>query len=532
MSEFTKANEGMTRRALIVRAAAGGGFLLFGGTLGACAGSDSGSSTATTGTAAGGGSLAPKTGGNLRIGLAGGGAAESIDAQKAFSNIDQARLRNLYARLVSRAPDFSMQNELAEEITPNADGSVWTVRLLEGAEFHDGKTIGADDLMFTVQRIFDTKAPVASLMSFVDPKGMKKLDDRTVEFTLLTPTSLFSTPFGGSEAGIVPVGYDPAKPIGSGPFSFESFTAGQQSVFNRFDNYFREPAFVDKLTIISFQDDASRVNALLGGQVDAIETVPFAQIPVIEGTSGFTTFKSDSAANLIFTMRVDTAPFDDVRVRQAMRLIVDREQMVQQALAGYGTVANDLFCRDDPAFASDIPQRKQDIAEAKRLLAEAGKENLEVELVTAPVQAGLVEACQVFAEQAKAAGVKVTLRKLDPNAYFEGYGTWPFSVDYWDVSSYFQQMALNSLPTSTFNTGHFDDPEFNDLYAQGVSELDETKRNEIARNMQEIEHERGAYIVWCYRNLIDGLSAKVTGIPENNVGLSFYSYSFRLMHFL
>ena len=489
MSELNTDNEGLTRRKLLIGAAAGGGLLLFAGSLAAC----TGSGTATSPTT--GGSPAPKKGGNLRIGLTGGGLDESVDAQKAFSNIDQARLRNLYARLVSRAPDFSERFELAEEITPNASGSVWTVRLIDGAEFHDGKTIGADDLMYTVQRIFDTQAPVASLMSFVDPKGMKKLDNRTVEFTLLTPTSLFTTPFGGSEAGIVPVGYDPANPIGSGPFSFESFTPGQQSVFNRF------------------------------------ETVPYGQVTVIDGTSGLTTFKSDSAANLIFTMRVDTPPFDDVRVRQAMRLLVDREQLVQQALVGYGTVANDLFCRDDAAFASDIPQRKQDIAEAKRLLAEAGMENLEIELVTAPVQAGLVEASQIFVQQAKAAGVNVNLRKLDANAYFEGYGEWPFSVDYWDVSSYFQQMALNSLPSSTYNTGKFDDPEFNALYAQGVSELDETKRDAIARKMQEIEHERGAYIVWGYRNLIDGLSTNVTGVPENNVGLSFYSYSFKLLHF-
>jgi peptide/nickel transport system substrate-binding protein len=135
-------------------------------------------------------------------------------------------------------------------------------------------------------------------------------------------------------------------------------------------------------------------------------------------------------------------------------------------------------------------------------------------------------------QQAKAAGVNVNLRKLDANAYFEGYGEWPFSVDYWDCSDYYQQMALNSLPSSTYNTGKFDDPEFNALYAQGVSELDETKRNAIARKMQEIEFERGAYIVWGFRNLIDGLSTNVTGIPENNVGLSFYSYNFELLHFV
>ena len=119
MSELNTDNEGLTRRKLLMGAAAGGGLLLFAGSLAACTGGGSATSTAT------GGSLAPKKGGNLRIGLTGGGLDESIDAQKAFSNIDQARLRNLYARLVSRAPDFSERFELAEEITPTASGSVW-----------------------------------------------------------------------------------------------------------------------------------------------------------------------------------------------------------------------------------------------------------------------------------------------------------------------------------------------------------------------------------------------------------------------
>ena len=110
---------------------------------------------------------------------------------------------------------------------------------------------------------------------------------------------------------------------------------------------------------------------------------------------------------------IDAKPFDDVKVRQAFRLIVDREQMVQQVLSGQGRVANDLYAPYDPAYAKDLPQRKQDLEQAKSLLQQAGQANMTVELVTAPVFQGIVEAAQVFAEQAKGAGVTVKVRKVD-----------------------------------------------------------------------------------------------------------------------
>src|SRR5436305_6808996 len=106
-------------------------------------------------------------------------------------------------------------------------------------------------------------------------------------------------------------------------------------------------------------------------------------------------------------MRVDQAPFSDVRVRQAMRLIVNRPQMVEQVLSGQGRIANDMYSPFDPFYASSLPQRHQDIEQAKALLKQAGHENLSVTLTTAPVFQGIVQAAQVFAQQASQAGVNV-----------------------------------------------------------------------------------------------------------------------------
>src|SRR5690348_4199628 len=187
----------------------------------------------------------------------------------------------------------------------------------------------------------------------------------------------------------IAVGYSPtaigqAKPnIGTGPYKVQSFTPGQQSVHVRNPNYWRsgQPYF-DKVVVIDFPEDTARVNALLGGQVDAITDVPPAQVAVVNGHSGTKVLESPSAAWTPICMRVDVAPFTDVRVRQAMRLIANRPQMVAQALSGHGHIGNDLYAIFDEAFDDSLPQRHQDINQAKSLLKAAGQGSLNIDLVS------------------------------------------------------------------------------------------------------------------------------------------------------
>ena len=278
---------------------------------------------------------------------------------------------------------------------------------------------------------------------------------------------------------IVPVGYDPAKPVGTGAFMYESFTAGQQSVFKKFPNYWQKgKPYADQLTIIDFTDDTARVNALLGGQVEAIDNLPTGQIAQVQGNSSLKVLISHTGQWQPFTMRIDQAPFSDVRVRQAMRLIVNRPQMVEQVLSGQGRVANDMYAPFDPAYDSTLPQRAQDIAQAKSLLKSAGHAGLGVQLVTAPVFQGVVQAAQVFAQQASAAGVKVNLRKLDTGTFYgPNYLKWTFAQDFWATREYLPQVAQGSLPSSPFNETHWGAGKFEKLINQARAELDATKRD-------------------------------------------------------
>jgi peptide/nickel transport system substrate-binding protein len=227
-------------------------------------------------------------------------------------------------------------------------------------------------------------------------------------------------------------------------------------------------------------------------------------------------------------MRVDQAPFDDVRVRQAFRLIVDRQEMVQQVLGGHGSVGNDMYGRFDPCYPEDIPQREQDIDKAKQLLKEAGKENLTVELVTSPVAAGTVEAAQVFAEQAKAAGVTVKVNKVDTGVFYgDDYLQWTFAQDFWFTRDYLPQAAAGSLPDAPYNETHWSDPEWIALVEEANRTIDDDERCELIKKAQEIEFERGGYIIWGFPNGLDAHSSKVQGFVPDRGGIPLTSYGFR-----
>ncbi len=528
----------LTRADLLRRAAAGGAVILGSSALGESAMAGIQAVDAAT----------PKRGGTFRIGVSGGSAKDFIDGQNIVTRPDQARIVTGWETLVGFDSKFKLAfNGLAESIEHNKKGDVWTIRVRSGIEFHNGKTLGAADVIYSLQRLINPKLGLfgGAALKSLDPTRMKKLDKRTVRLTLKQPDGTILDALGQYIAGVVPVGYSPkavgaAKPnIGTGPYKLQSFTPGQQSVHVRNPNYWRsgQPYF-DKVIIIDFPDDTARVNALLGGQVDAITDVPPAQVAVVNNHSGTHVLESPSAAWTPICMRVDAAPFDDVRVRQAMRLIANRPQMVQQALSGHGHIGNDLYAPFDEAFASDLPQRHQDIAKAKSLLKAAGHEGLTVDLQSTNGALGMNEGAQVFAQQAKAAGVTINVKILDSGAFYgDQYLKWPMSTDFWGSRNYLSQVAAGSLPTSPYNETHWPDSKDNkflSLYSQALKTVDRTKQKAILHEMQKLEYDNGGYIVWGFSTLLDGYSTKVKGLKTGDKGvlpLNAFGHGYRTIWF-
>ena len=523
----------ITRRDAVRGALAGGVLLGAGGVLAACGSEDVDVPTRDFGAS----SLKNvRNGGSLRIGVQGGGANDSIDAHIPATIPDISRVFQLYEPLADRDIKSDFELVLAESIEPEQGAKAWTIRLKPGITFHNGKPVTADDVLFSLGRIIDPKDPKtgAASIGYIDLDRSRKLDRRTVRLQLKFANVGFPDDLGQYFNSIVPTDYDPKKPVGTGPFMFDSFTPGQRSVFKKFPDYWRDGLpRVDEVTIIDFPEDTPRVNALLSGQVDAITNLPSGQIAQVKSNDQFKVLISETGGWQPFTMRVDQAPFKDAKVRQAMRLLVDREQMISQVLSGQGRVANDLYSPYDPAYNNDLPQRHQDLDQAKSLLRQAGQSDLRVELVTSPVFQGIVEAAQVIAEQAKGAGVTINVRKVDTGTFYgDNYLSWTFAQDFWATRTYLSQVAQGSLPDSPYNETHWKDPEFLDLIGQARAELDDAKRTELLKAAQKIEWERGGLIVWSFSNQIDAYNTTLGGFEPAKSGFPLTNYGFGRVGFV
>jgi peptide/nickel transport system substrate-binding protein len=486
------------------------------------------------------GGLALGAGGALagRIGATGGGAEDTVDGHNPTSDPDIMRTWQLFEPLAVRNAEFTeLEMVLAESLEAEANrADLWTVRLKPGLEFHNGKTVTADDVIFSLRRILDPKDPKvgAASIGYVDAKGLKKMDERTVRIPLQFANASFPEDIGQYFNGIVPVDFDPGNPVGTGAWKFENLSPGEQSTFVRHPNYWQEGRpYADELVIIDFTEPTAKVNALLGGQVEAINNVPFGQLSQIEGNPELRAVISETGSWQPFTMRVDKAPFDDNRVRQAFRLIANREEMVQQVLSGQGRVANDLYAPFDECYASELPQREQDLEQAKSLLRQAGQSGLKVELVTGDIFRGVVEAAQVFAEQAKGADVEVSVRKVDTGTFYgDNYLSWTFAQDFWATRTYLTQVAQGSLPDSPFNETHWEDEEFQKLIRQARGELDEERRCELLKEAQRLEYEEGGHIIPYFSNAIDAHSAQIAGIKEARSGFTLGNYDLKSVGFV
>jgi peptide/nickel transport system substrate-binding protein len=518
---FSSASALSRRRFLIST----GGVLLAGG-LAACGGSSTGSS------GGGGATGKPVRGGTLRFGLTGGGTNDIIDGQHILAKPDQARLVTTFETLVTYDDQYKVTYDgLAEEVTPEKP-DLWTIRLRDGVEFHNGKAVTADDVAYSLRRVIDPKLGLQGGpgLASIDPKGISVMDGRTVRVKLKQPDSTIPDQLAQYSNGVVPDGYardNDLRYVGTGPFKVKSFTPGQSSVHVRNENYWRsgEP-FLDQVELIDFTDQTAQVNALLSKQVDAISDVPFAQIDVIKSNSGLAILESEGAAWVPICMAIDMEPFNDARVRQAFRLMADRQQIVVQVTSSYGRPANDIYAPFDECYATDLPQREQDIEQAKSLLKAAGKEGLTVDLHTTDGAAGMVNVAKVFAEQAQAAGVTVNV-KIDPNYYGDQYLKLPFSVDSWNTRNFLPQAAIGSLPTSPYNECHWPpaDSNYIGLYQQALAETDQAKRCELIHEMQTLEYEQGGYIITFFNNFVDAHSKRIQGLKRTRAALNFGTYA-------
>lgn len=492
--------DGMSRRSFIKSAAAG--------------------SVLLTGTGNALAASSVKKGGRLTIGVAASNSPdESLEAHRWTGSAPPPRLSALYDEFRVKDTNFKPVNRLLEHIESNADATEWTLRIPAGIEFHNGKTATADDVAFTLNRIVDPRNPRtdAALLASMEPGGMTKLDERTVRVKLRHPNAVFDEFLAdGTALFLVPTDYDPAKPVGTGPMKFKSFNPGQRSVFERFENYWGKPAHLDEFVVVNIADDNARLNALLSGQADVIFPLPPAQIQSVTGR-GMKVAISPSGRPQHFVMNVSQPPFNDLRVREAMKLIPNRQAMIDSALNGRGRVGNDVFSMDDPNY-KQIPQRVQDLDRARSLLKQAGVEGATIEFANAPVEGGAVEAAQIFAQQAKQVGLNLNLKTMPVTTMWaKGPGNWALANGRYGALLYLAQTAFVQGPNPTWNDSHMKDPKFFDLFNQAVRETNAGKRADIMHAMMQRDHAEAGHIIWTFYDTGMGYSSRVAGFPDRDL---------------
>jgi peptide/nickel transport system substrate-binding protein len=529
----------LSRRQLLRGIAVGGAAVGAGSLLAAC--SSSGSTTASTAATP----TAPaKRGGSLKVGLSGSSGEDTLDPHNPLTFLDSARAQALYQSLAQLNGAGQLVNVLAENIYAKTPKE-WIIELRKGVTFHSGKTLKAEDVIYTFRRILTGNTGGTSFgggasLGPMDAAGLKALDDYTVQVPFSAPYAAFSDHLAfWYYLYIIPNGFNPAAkgaiPDGTGPFKYKSFTQNQQSVFVRNPDYWvTGQPYVDSVTILDFADNVSLQDALSTGTIDAAGGFDGPQLSALGSVSGVKTLASHTGAITPFTMRLDKAPFNNVNVRQALRYLVNRPQLIDSALDGYGTVASDVFSPLDPDFDHALT-RQQDIPLAKSLLKKAGYDgDLKLTLVTSGASTGMVAMATVLAEQAQAAGVTITLNNVATSKFFgPEYLSWPFSQDFYSYNLYLPQVSTSFLgKSSPFNETHTNSPTINSLYAQANNTLSKPLRKEIEFEMQKYDFDNGGYIIPAFIDSLDAYSTKLTGYSPGAVGVPLSNFDFEKWSFV
>ncbi len=514
---FDRTQRGFSRRDVLRFSVAGTFALTSSGLLAACA---SGSPSANSGASAG----PPQKGGTLTVGMITEGTGESVDPWTFLGTTGYLRVINLYDTLVEFDDDLNVKPALAVSAEPSADFKTWTLKLRTGVTFHDGSPLTADDVVSNARAWADPKSwPYTGGGAAIDPKQIKKVDEHTVSIGLTEPHARFDRTLCFLAFSIKSRHEKKGKPLGIGPFKFVSFKAGSRSEFARFDDHWRsDPVYLDRLVVdSSFSDENARTNALKSGQADLLPTVAFGLAKAIP-TQTASILESPSGSYNNLYMAVDTAPFDDVNVRQAFRLLVDRQQMVDVTYAGFGKVSNDVPGRYTPWY-DDSLVREADVDQAKFLLKKAGKEGLSVTLQTTS-QAGdsITNAATLFEAQAKKAGVTVNLKKYDVASFWGNYGKMTFSQTiYYPVYSMEEIWSNSFVADSYINETHWTKSPTFDLTKRLLLESKTTptendgKLTDIWTQLQKQQFDEGGYINYGTYNFVDSVATRVQGLTPN-----------------
>ncbi|PBB41222.1 peptide ABC transporter substrate-binding protein [Mesorhizobium sp. WSM3866] len=459
---------------------------------------------------------APKRGGILKAGIVGGAATDTLDPGKFIE------LMSYFGKcwgefLVALTADGGLEPRIAEEIGSSKDAKVWTFKVRQGVEFHNGKTVTAQDVVATLERHSnkESKSGAQGILAGVESL---KADGRDVIITLKDPNAelpylmadyhLVIQPNGGKD--------NPAEGISAGPYKVAVNEPGVRHGGERFANFWQSDkmGFADQVEILAINDTTARVSALQGGQVHMINKVESKVVDLIKRVPNLRVETLSGPGHYVFNMFCDTAPFDNADLRRALKLAVDRQEMVDKILRGYGTVGNDFPINAAyPLFPEGIEQRTFDPDKAKFLYQKSRHSGPILLRASNAAFAGAVDAAQLYQQSAAKAGIAIEVQREPEDGYWSGvWNKQSFCAANWRGRATQGWMySTTCRSTSPWNDTHFYNDRFDKLLTEALGELDQDKRKNLYREMAIIVRDEGGTIVPMFNQFIDAISDQVGG---------------------
>ncbi|MCV0394000.1 MAG: ABC transporter substrate-binding protein [Rhizobiaceae bacterium] len=463
----------------------------------------------------------PVKGGTLKAGMQGGESTNSLDPASFLSQVpfNFGKCWGEYLCRLNR--DGSIQNLIAEEIGASDDATTWTMKIKQGVEFHNGKTLTAEDVAATLERHTNEESKSGALGIMKGITGIKasgnevivELAEADADFPyLMADYHLIIQPNGGKD--------NPAEGVSAGPYKVVVNEPGVRYVGEKFANYWGGDAMghADTVEIVVINDATARTSALQGGQVHMINRVEPKIVSLVERVAGVTIQNVAGRGFYPFNMFCDTPPFDNNDLRMALKLAMNREELLDKILFGYGSVGNDFPINEAyPLFPEGIEQRTFDPEAAAAAYKKSGHSGSIVLRTSDVAFPGAVDAAQLYQQSCAQAGITIEIKREPGDGYWsEVWNKQPFSLSYWggrSTQNQFYSTAL--LSTADWNDTRWKRPEFDKMLLTARAELDEDKRKAIYRDMAIMLRDEGGVIVPFFNEFIDATTDKVGGYEKH-----------------
>ena len=416
-------------------------------------------------------------------------------------------------RLVRHGLDGKPTPDLAVDWSSNEDATEWVFKLREGVRFHDGTDFDAEDVLYSLGRVQDPEldSPARSTIKMVET--IEAVDPMTVKMTLSAPYADLPLQLMDYRLRMIPSGSGDTiatTGVGTGPFRVESFTADGTSVLTANVDYWEGAPRIARIEIIAVPDAQARLQALLGGQIDVLRRITSQQKVMLESSDKYDVQEIPSGNWRAIVFRTDTPPFDDPRVRKALRMVADRGEMVDLVLGGSGTVSCDHPVAANDQYRADI-DCPQDIEGAKALLAEAGHaDGIEFDVHVSSLEPTWSLLVQVYQQQAEKAGITANIVQVPADGYWSD--VWrkkPISMTRWGQRPADQILHEAYISGAPWNETYQASEAFDKLLGSARRELDFDARRGLYVQAQEWLWENGGALIPYHVTEIVGLTARV-----------------------